>query len=174
MIETLISSKTRINILLKFFLNPECTSYLRELSTEFNESTNAIRLELNRFEEAGMLDTMLNGNRKIFRANKNHPLYLDIRNILLKYIGIDQIIEKVIKKLGNPEKVYLTGEFAKGRDGKIIDLIIVGDINKAFLIKCIETVESQIDKKIRYIVYRIEEFNSISLDNKNVMLLWSN
>ena len=160
--------------MLKFFLNPECTSYLRELSAEFNESTNAIRLELNRFEEAGMLDTMLNGNRKIFRANKNHPLYLDIRNILLKYIGIDQIIEKVIKKLGNPEKVYLTGEFAKGRDGKIIDLIIVGDINKGFLIKCIETVESQIDKKIRYIVYRTEEFNSMSLYRKNVMLLWSN
>ena len=55
MIETLISSKTRIKLLLKFFLNSNTTAYLRSLESEFGESTNAIRIELNRLEEAGML-----------------------------------------------------------------------------------------------------------------------
>jgi predicted transcriptional regulator len=72
MIETLISSKTRIKLLLKFFLNSETTSYLRHLESEFGESTNAIRLELNKLEEAGMLNSQFEGNKKIYQANKQH------------------------------------------------------------------------------------------------------
>ena len=51
MLSTLITNKTRIKLLVKFFLNPGTRSYLRSLATEFNESTNAIRLELNKFED---------------------------------------------------------------------------------------------------------------------------
>ena len=51
MLDTLITSKTRIKLLLKFFLNAQTKSYLRSLEGEFGESTNAIRLELNKFEE---------------------------------------------------------------------------------------------------------------------------
>ena len=69
MIETLISSKTRIKLLLKFFLNSSSRSYLRGLETEFGDSSNAIRLELNRFEKAGMLKTCTEGNKKYFQAN---------------------------------------------------------------------------------------------------------
>lgn len=173
MLETLISSKTRINILLKFFLNPECTSYLRQLAGEFNESTNAIRLELNKFEEAGMLDTTQLGNRKMFKVNKDHPLYGEIRNILLKHIGIDQIIENVIEMLGNPKKVYLTGDFAKGMNGDIIDLIIIGEINIGYLVKLIEKAESSIQKKIRYLVYSEKEFHTLACQDNHMMLLWN-
>ncbi|MFC2087177.1 ArsR family transcriptional regulator [Bacteroidota bacterium] len=173
MIETLISSKTRINILLKFFLNPENTSYLRELATEFGESTNAIRLELNRFETAGMLDSSQKGNRKMFKANKKHPMYREIRNLILKYTGVNNIIENIIKHLGNPEKVYLTGDLAMGINGTIIDIIIVGDINISYLVKLIEKVEKQIKKRIRYLVCSREEFEKSKLGNNHVMVLWS-
>ena len=70
MLETLISSKTRIKLLLKFFLNGNTRSHLRALETEFRESSNAIRLELNRFEDAGMLVSNSEGNKKLFQANK--------------------------------------------------------------------------------------------------------
>jgi len=60
MIEALISSKTRIKLLLKFFLNSSNKSYLRGLESEFGDSTNGIRLELNKLEEAGLLTTKLN------------------------------------------------------------------------------------------------------------------
>ena len=69
MIETLISSKTRIKLLLKFFLNSNTTSYLRGLEGEFGESSNAIRVELNKLEEAGMLSSEVKGNKKMFKAN---------------------------------------------------------------------------------------------------------
>ena len=172
MLDTLISSKTRINLLLKFFLNPESTAYLRSLADEFGESTNSIRLELNKFTDAGMLSTSTQGNRKFFKANKSHPLFPDIRNIILKTVGIDQVIEHVVKNLGNPEKVYLTGDFAQGKDSSIIDLVIVGEINKNTLLVLIEKAEERIKKRIRYIHYDAEAFKKIQKDNNNLMLIW--
>ena len=97
MLNALITSKTRIKLLLKFFLNVQSSSYLRGLESEFSESTNALRLELNRFEKAGLLVSNNVGNRKYYRANDSHPLFPDINNIVMKYVGLDVIIDKVIK-----------------------------------------------------------------------------
>jgi len=63
MLDTLITSKTRIKLLLKFFLNSNASSYLRNLEGEFGESTNGIRLELNKFEKAGLLQSQVSGNK---------------------------------------------------------------------------------------------------------------
>ncbi len=174
MIEALISSKTRIKLLLKFFLNSNMTAYLRGLEGEFGESTNAIRVELNRFEKAGMLSSFMKGNRKYFKANQKHPLFEEIHKILLKYIGLDSIIENVIQKLGDIDKVYLVGEFSKGLDSKIIDLIFIGNIDKVYLLKLIERAEDMVDRKIRYLIYDGSEEDKIDFKgyNPEPLLLW--
>ena len=173
MIEALISSKTRINLLLKFFLNPERTAYLRGLAEEFGESTNSIRLELNKFEKAGMLDTSFSGNRKIFKVNQEHPLFNDIRSIVFKFVGIDKLIEDLVKRLGNLEKVYITGDFAKGKNGDILDILIVGEIDQSYLLRLIEKVEKQIKKRIRYLIYTVEKFKFDYVKNENAVLIWN-
>lgn len=175
MIETLISSKTRIKLLLKFFLNSKTTGYLRNLESEFGESTNAIRQELNRFEGAGMLTSGMEGNKKVFRANTGHPLFEEVHKILLKYVGLDKVIEHVIKRLGNVEQVFLAGEMAKGLDSSVIDLIIVGEPDKNYLVDLIEKAEKLIKRKVRYLVYSVEDFrNDPSLIDSPSLLLWSN
>ena len=153
MIETLISSKTRIKLLLKFFLNSNTTSYLRGLEGDLGDSSNAIRLELNALEKAGMLSSFLSGNKKMFRANTQHPLFNEIHSIILKQVGIDRIVENVIERLGEVESVYLVGEFARGLDSPIIDLVFVGDIDKKYLVELVEKVEKLIRRKIRYLIY---------------------
>ena len=175
MLETLITSKTRIKLLLKFFLNSNSSSYLRNLESEFGESSNAIRLELNKFEEAGLLNSELDGNKKLFRANTKHPLFRDIHNILLKYIGFDKILN-VINKLGNLDKVFVTGAFAHGLDHPVIDLIFVGeDINKNYLMKLIDKAERLINRRIRYMVMSRKEFLDYRRNNggEEMLLLWS-
>jgi hypothetical protein len=175
MIEALISSKTRIKLLLKFFLNSNTTSYLRGLESEFGESTNAIRLELNNLEQAGMLVSELIGNKKIFRANTQHPLFREVNTILMKYLGLDQIIENVVKRLGEVEKVFLTGDFARGLDSAIIDLIFVGNIDQHYLLQLIEKVETLVKRRIRYIIYTPSEYAGLvkSLQEVEPLLLWS-
>jgi len=154
MLGILITSKTRVKLLMKFFLNSNSSSYLRSLENEFGESSNAIRVELNRFEQANLLSSSTRGNRKYFRANKDHPLFHDIHNLLLKHIGIDQVIEKVVHKLGDVQAVYLVGDFAKGSDSSIIDLLFVGkDIDKEYLARLTDKCEKLIQHKIRYLVF---------------------
>ncbi|MBP7272628.1 MAG: ArsR family transcriptional regulator [Saprospiraceae bacterium] len=176
MIETLISSKTRIKLLLKFFLNSNTTSYLRSLEGEFGESTNAIRVELNHLEKAGMLISHADGNRKLFKANIQHPLFDEIHSIIRKYIGLDRVIENVIERLGDVEKVYLIGDFAQGLNSQIIDLIIIGNVDKSYLIKLITKVEELIHRKVRYLTYTQPEAkqDDISRSYPEAFLLWSN
>lgn len=175
MIETLISNKTRIKLLLKFFLNSNTTSYLRGLESEFGDSSNAIRLELNRLEKADMLKSSLQGNKKYFTANTSHPLFKDIHSLILKHVGIDQVIETVIERLGDLEEVYLTGSFAKGIDSQIIDLIFVGNVEKEYLIQLVEKVEKLIKRKIRYLIYTKEEIEQSHWEQFTTepLLIWS-
>lgn len=151
MLDVLVTSKTRIKLLLKFFLNSQTSAYLRSLECEFGESTNAIRLELNRFEQAGFLESFSERNRKMFRANTRHPMFSDIQNIIRKFIGIDLIIEKVIKKLGEVDSVYVTGDFANGKDSSEIDLIIIANhLNTPYLDNLISKTEPLIKRKVSY------------------------
>lgn len=175
MIETLISSKMRIKLLLKFFLNSQSRSYLRGLETEFGDSTNAIRQELNRFEKAGMLKAYTEGNKKYFQANTEHPLYKEVHNILIKYIGFDTIIDTVIERLGEIKEVYIIGQFSNGLDSPVIDLMFTGDIDENYLIKLIHKAELLIKRKIRYIIYRCDELPGIDWKqfDPQPLLLWS-
>tara|TARA_R110002050_G_scaffold204327_4_gene339832 strand:- start:33093 stop:33626 length:534 start_codon:yes stop_codon:yes gene_type:complete len=167
MLDTLITSKTRLKLLLKFFLNPDSKGYLRSLESEFGESTNGIRLELNRFESAGMLVSELDGNKKVFQANSAHPLFLQLQKIVQNYIGLDQIIETVVLKLGDVQFVYLMGKFARGLDAKIIDLVFVGDVDEVYLKKLVIKAEGMISRKITYsVVSTLSENSDVGL------LLW--
>jgi hypothetical protein len=174
MLETLISSKTRIKLLLKFFLNSKATSYLRGLEAEFGDSSNAIRVELNRFEKAGMLTSYLEGNKKYFRANTLHPLYNETHGLLLKYIGFDQIVDTVIERLGDVSEVYVTGAFAQGLDHDVIELVFIGNIRKDYLSSLIQKVEQHISRKIKYFVFGENEMEADMLHRHELhsLLLW--
>jgi DNA-binding transcriptional ArsR family regulator len=177
MIGTLITSQMRIKLLKKFFLNSCTTAHLRGLESEFGDSTNAIRVELNRFEQAGLLTSRHDGNKKIYQANKDHPLFSDIHNIILKETGIDRVIEKVIHRIGNLLSVYLTGDFAFGRDGKVIDLILVGnDIDKSYLDKKVLQAEEIVGRKVHYQILCPAEALTELIKYKPAELLplWSN
>lgn len=173
MLEALITSKTRIKLLMKFFLNSSTTSYLRDLSAEFGESSNAIRLELNHLEKAGLLGSSTQGNKKVFRANHEHPLFGTIRQLLMKHTGIDQIIDQVIKNLRGLRSAYLTGSFALGKDNPVIDILLIGDdIDTAYLLKLIQKAETLISRKIRYVIIKPEEEEKYLLVYPEALLLW--
>lgn len=175
MIETLISSKTRIKLMLKFFFNSNTKAYLRALESEFGESSNAIRLELNRFEKAGMLNSFLEGNKKFYSANTGHPLFNEIRNLIIKHIELDKVVDNILNRLGNLKAAYLVGNFAKGLDSHLIDLILVGEVDRDYLIQLIAKMESMIKRKIRYIIYTEKEFESLeqSGQESEPLLIWA-
>ena len=174
MLDTLITSKTRKKLLLKFFLNTTAKAYLRNLEKELDESPNALRIELNKFEEAKLLTSYTEGNKKVYQANPQYPLFGEIKSIIMKYVGFDQIIDKVVDQMGDLEKVFVTGSFARGINSNIIDLIFVGEkIRTDYLVVLIEKAESLIDKRIRYLTIKPAEVkNFIQPGKQEALLLW--
>jgi hypothetical protein len=174
MLGALITSKTRIRLLVRLFLNPAMSSYLRELAEEFGESTNSVRIELNRLTEAGILESKIKGKMVLYKAKTSHPLFPEIRSIVSKITGIDQVIESVIARMGQLEQAFLIGDYASGRDTGIIDLILVGEVNKIYLAELIERVEKLINRRIRWLVMNHEEFSKyIEINQAPAVVLWN-
>jgi len=177
MIQTLITSQTRIKLLTKFFLNSRTKAHLRGLESEFGESSNSIRVELNRFEEAGLLHSLRDGNKKLYQANIKHPLFRDIHNLILKESGIDLVIEKVIHRMGLLKSIYLTGDFARGKDSPVIELILVGaDIDREYLTRKVIQAERLSGRKVSYIVLEPDEAENYlkKMKPSDLLPLWSN
>ena len=167
MLNTLITSRTRIRLLLKFFLNPKTKGYLRQLATEFGESTNSIRVELNKLTEAQILSSKSEGRNKIYNANVAHPLFEEIRSIVLKSTGIDKVINNIINKLGSVEIAFIRGDYAAGVDSGLIDLVLVGEsLNAAELERVKTKTEVLIDRKINVLILKPDEFKILESNFK--------
>jgi hypothetical protein len=177
-LEHLITSRTRVKMLLKFFLNSHSKAHLRGLADEFGESTNAIRHELNNLSKAGYLVSNGKGNIIEYSANVAHPLFPEIKNLMHKYMGIDKIIDNIvnnaISRLGSLEMAFITGDYAHGKDSGIIDLVMVGEINSKNLQGYVQKAEALIHRKIRTLVLNVEEFekNKKNLHSDTALWLW--
>lgn len=175
MIESIITSRTRIKLLIRFFLNPNSRSYLRELANEFGESTNSVRLELNRLSKAGLLSSREEGRSRFYQANTEHPLFMEIQSIVKKTLGLDQLIEKVIKQLGKLKLAFLVGDYAMGIDSGLIDIVLVGEVDKRSLENLVSKVEKLIKRKVRTLVLSQEKFVDLKKkkwNKENLVLLW--
>ena len=175
MLNTLITSKTRINLLLKFFLNPGTKAYLRELAAEFGESTNAIRVELNRLSEAKLLQSTNLGRKVIYKANNEHNLFRDIQSVVRKYVGLDRLVEDVVARLGSVDAAYVIGDYARGIDSGLIDVLLVGTVDSETLEKFVIKTGNLIDRKIRPLVLNHEEFKKLRarLDIDHALPIWN-
>ena len=151
MLESLITSKTRLRILVKFFINVSTNGHLRGLAEEMNESTNAIRKELNNLSEAGYLEKENQQNRISYRANAQHPLFSTLQKIIHKYIGLDTIVEMVLQRMGAVKKVILEGDYANGKDSGIIELVLVGsELNIHYIQQLSLKIEKEIKRKVHF------------------------
>jgi predicted Rossmann fold nucleotide-binding protein DprA/Smf involved in DNA uptake len=91
-----------------------------------------------------------------------------------KVMGIDQVIDSIIERLGNLESAYLIDDYAEGKDTGIIDIILVGDIDHYHLNDLSRKTERYIKRKIRSLVLSQEEFNELlpKLKNRPHVLIW--
>lgn len=157
----LISSKTRIKLLVRFFFNPKTKSYLRELAKEFNLSTNAVRKELNQLTNTNLLKCEKNGRQVQYMANLEHPLFPELKSMVTKVLGIDHVIDDFVKRLGDLEKALLIDDYAEGKDSGIIDLVLVGNINQYHLGDLSIKSERYVKRKIRSLVLTRDEYQKL-------------
>ena len=174
MIETLISSKTRIKLLLKFFLNDGTRGYLRGLENELAKARMRFVWSSIGSSRPGLLVDEHVGNKRMFRANPHHPLYEQLHQIVRKHLGLDRIVDTIVAQLGQLEQVWLIGNFSRGIDGGIVDLVVVGDVDRSYLTRLVVKAEGLIERKIRYVVYTRRECEAGALTglSPRPLLLW--
>lgn len=172
MLDIIISSKTRIKLLIKFFFIKGSKGYLRGLEKEFNEPPNSVRVELNRLANAGLLICKYEGNRKVYQANPDHPLYNDISHLVHTAVGINQIIERMICKIGNLENAFVTGSFASGVDSDTIELVLIGNnLDPICIDKLVKVAEVFIHRRIMYLAVTADQMEYFFKDKPH-MLIW--
>lgn len=134
MLDSLITSKTRLKLLIKFFVSASNRGYLRGLADEFKESTNAIRKELNQLTEAGYLIREDKEHKIYYRANIKHSLFSSLQGLIHNFLGIEVFVDKVLERAGDVEEVALMGDYAQGLDSGHIEVLVQGnELNLAYL-----------------------------------------
>jgi VIT1/CCC1 family predicted Fe2+/Mn2+ transporter len=158
-----------LKLLLRFFLNQNLSGYLQGLSKELDENTNSIRVELNRLEQAGILSS---GRRKLYRVNKSHPLTSDLTSIIRKVSGIEDIVERVVNRIGEDlHQVWISGQLAMGLESDEIEVLLVGrGFDDAYISELMDKVEKKLEKKVSY-----STTPALSTwQEENSLLVWQN
>jgi hypothetical protein len=169
MLGELITSKTRLRLMIKFFISQANRGYLNGLATEMGESTNSIRKELNHLHSAGYLEKSKSDNKIEYKANTRHPLYEVLRKVILKHLGLEDAVEVVLERMGEVEQIILIGDYAKGIDSGKIEIIVVGqNLNTSYVKNLEAKVEKLISRKVSF-------FLSVSYSlGKNDLMLYNN
>ena len=153
MLHTIITSKTRLRLLVKFFINVANEGYLRGLASEMNESTNAIRKELNNLTEAGYLLRQEADQKISYKANQHHPFFGLLQQIVRKYIGLDTIVEMVLERMGAVCRVFIIGDYVQGIDSGRIEVVIEGDcLNEEYIVQLAQKIGCAIQKEVFFYV----------------------
>jgi DNA-binding transcriptional ArsR family regulator len=165
-LDKLFTSKTRFRLLLKLFLNPQVSSYLRELASEFKLSPNALKEELDGLSSAGYLDKEKKGRSIYYKANVSHPFFPELSSLVRKHLGLDQLIEQILKHLGDLEAVYVLDDYARGVDSGLIDVLIVGNTSADYVNVLCQAAERKLKRRVRVMAISRDDFSK----NKQIFL----
>jgi len=151
LLNKIITSRTRLRLLIKFFISQANKGYLNGLAHEMGESTNSIRKELNHLFDAGYLKKIKNDNKVEYQVNSKHPLYETLRNVVLKHLGLEDIVDAVLEKMGNVNQILLVGDYAEGKDTGNIEIFLIGkNLDMNYINQLEPKIEKIIDRKVSF------------------------
>ena len=171
----LVTSKVRARILMRLFLNPDQNAYLRELAKEFEVSPSQIKEELDNLSEVGLLSREKGGRQINYSANTRHSLFPELHSMVKKAMGMDRILDSILRRLGNLEEAYVIDDYAEGKDSGLIDLVLIGEIDRGNLEDLVAKTERYIQRKIRTLVMTENDFSSSEgiFRGRPMLMLWS-
>jgi len=148
-------TKTLLNY---FFINPHEELYINELSRKLNLDKRNLVKKLKELENDGILKSKIRGNLKLYSINKSYPLYEEYKKIILKTIGVEDKLRRILKEVEGIKEAYIYGSYSKNKMDihSDIDLLIIGDHEIILLQRKLNTLQKEIDREI----------NSISMDEK--------
>lgn len=153
-------SRVRVQIMELFFNQPSEMYFVREITRQTHEEINAVRRELDRMLEAGILKSEERGNRLYYFLNKNYTFYPELLRMVKKSTGLGLKLIKQRKKLGTVKFIMFSGKYVSIDTSKRtdVDILVVGDVVLAELESLMKEEEQKIGREISYSVLPEDEF----------------
>jgi predicted nucleotidyltransferase len=162
MLEYLITSKTKRNLLKLFLTNPDGTFYVREIARLTNEPVNAVRRELDYLRKAGLLKSSSRGNQKYYSVIKEFPFYSELKKIIYATVALGDYLNVNLSDSRDIELAFIYGSVARNEETEKsdIDLFVVGKIGEDELHRSILKIENDIGRQVNYTLMDRKEFNN--------------
>ena len=159
-ISNLFRSRVRKALFRLYFTNPNSEFYLRELERMLSIPVSMIRKELMRLEKEGIFTFHKKGNLAYYHPNKAYPLFNELKSIVFKTIGVQGLLEEILRKIKGVEFAFIYGSYARGSEkaASDIDLCVIGTVNEDILVRRINELEKSVKREINYTLYTKKEF----------------
>ena len=156
--------ETRQAVLGLLFGHPDERFYQNQIITALGLGSGAVQRELSRLTEAGILTRAVEGHQKYYQANKDCPIFEELRGLTRKTVGTPTIISEALSLIASKIKLaFIYGSVAKGSENKEsdIDLMVVSDeIAVLQLSKALTKAQTELRREINPTLYSVEEFSS--------------
>jgi len=154
-------TKNRAGLLRLFLTNPEQSFYMQEIGRILGKKPGNFQRTINNMVKEGVLTSEYKANARYFKANKNYPLYKELKSIVFKTVGVAGSLKEVLEKIGNINFSFIYGSYAKAEESYLsdIDLAIIGKPDEDRLIKELDRFETVLKREINYKVYTPQELN---------------
>jgi len=159
-LERILSSKVRAAIFTLLFGIEDRELHTRELARQTDFAEPSIRQELKNLVDIGLLDSHRDGNRRYYKADKSHPLYLDIQQLVIKTTGLVTMLRAALND-HNITCAFVFGSFATGkqRADSDIDLMVIGNVSLRQLTSLLRKATELSGREINPHVLTLSEYN---------------
>jgi predicted nucleotidyltransferase len=162
-LDALFTSQARVEVLKLFFLRSSSRHYVREIAALTNQPVRAVQRELSRLENAGLLQSSVEGNRKYFQANRQSPVFPELRSLMIKTVGIAEELKNALQERTDAiEVAFIFGSFAQGTEtaSSDIDLMVIGEMTSRELSGYLSPLKIELDRELNPVSIRAQEFQA--------------
>ena len=160
MLNKILVSEVRVNILKLLLLNPKRGFHIRAIVRQVGAEINAVRRELDNLFDINLVTRRQSSNKIFYQIETTHPFYSDLLSLVAKEEGIGSAIVKKAKHIGRIEYAVLSLAFLRGRKSTAldVDLFIVGDVTENMVKDIVLEEEGKMGREINYSIMNLEEF----------------
>jgi len=157
---TKLFSSTRAELLGLFFNNPDDRFYLREIARHIGKDAAGIKRELDNLVKLGLLAREKRGVQKYYFANKNSPVFSEMKGLVFKTTGVQGAMKASLSRLKGVKAAFIYGSYAKGaeKEDSNINLMVVGQANITELNDMVMGLEEKLKRDIDYLVFDEQEY----------------
>ncbi len=157
----LLSSKIRAGIFrILFGVVPDAALHMREIERRTGFAIGTVQTELKKLQRLDIVSRVRDGNRVYYKANAAHPLYIEIRSLVLKTCGLVDVIKDALSNEKNIRVAFVFGSFARQEEkaNSDIDLIVIGGIGLRKLTSLLMESSGKIGREINPHTFSEKEF----------------